>query len=167
SRAREISAHFGTAPMSHPAFGVLIARQLEQMWRLLGSPPVFHLIEVGSGDGSLARSIVDACRRNAPEFARALYCIASDYEPCRPRSSDHAISPGSATGEVLRVSAQGLRAFRNVAGCILSNELIDNFPVHRFAIQGGRVREIFVALAGGNLTEVLDEPSTARIEERL
>jgi SAM-dependent MidA family methyltransferase len=45
--------------------------------------------------------------------------------------------------------------------------LIDNFPVHRFAIQGGRVKEVFVTLAGGHLTEVLDEPSSPRIEERL
>jgi SAM-dependent MidA family methyltransferase len=65
------------------------------------------------------------------------------------------------------VKTEELSAFRNVVGCILSNELIDNFPVHRFAIQGGRVKEVFVTLVGGNLTEVLDEPSSARIEERI
>ena len=69
--------------------------------------------------------------------------------------------------EVQRVKTEGRRAFRNVVGCILCNELIDNFPVHRFAIQGGRVKEIFVTSAGGNLTEILDEPSSPRIEERL
>src|SRR4029077_5396473 len=85
-------------PMSHPVFGVLIARQLEQMWHLLGAPPVFHLIEVGSGDGTLARSIVDACRRDAPGFARTLHCVASDYEPCRPRSADHTVDRDNETG---------------------------------------------------------------------
>ncbi len=65
------------------------------------------------------------------------------------------------------MKTEGLSAFQNVVGCILSNELIDNFPVHRFAIQGGRVKEVFVTLAGGHLTEVLDEPSSARIEERI
>jgi len=68
---------------------------------------------------------------------------------------------------VQRVKTEGLRAFRNVVGCILCNELIDNFPVHRFAIQGGRVKEVFVTSAGGHLTEVLDEPSSPRIAERL
>ncbi len=68
---------------------------------------------------------------------------------------------------IQRVKAEGLRPFQNVVGCILCNELIDNFPVHRFAIQGARVKEVFVTLAGGNLTEVLDEPSSPRIEERL
>jgi SAM-dependent MidA family methyltransferase len=68
---------------------------------------------------------------------------------------------------VQRVKTDGLRAFRHVVGCILCNELIDNFPVHRFAIQGGSVKEVFVTLAGGALTEVLDEPSSPRLAERL
>jgi len=176
SRGNRISTHFGTSPTSHPVFGALIARQLEQMWRLLGDPPVFHLIEVGSGDGALARSIVDACRRTVPKLAQALYYVAADYEPCWLESPDH--TSGRDYGfmgpkredtilGIQRVKAEGLRPFQNVVGCILCNELIDNFPVHRFAIQGGRVKEVFVTLAGGNLTEVLDDPSTPRIENRL
>src|SRR3954451_21249688 len=61
SRAERISTHFGTSAMSHPAFGALIARQLQQMWQLLGEPRVFHVVEVGCGDGALAQSIVHAC----------------------------------------------------------------------------------------------------------
>jgi hypothetical protein len=57
SRDTRISTHFGTAPTSHPVFGALLARQLEHMWHLLGDPPVFHVIEVGSGDGALSQSI--------------------------------------------------------------------------------------------------------------
>ena len=187
ARGNRISAHFGTSPTSHPVFGALIARQLEQMWRLLGDPPVFHVIEVGSGDGALARSIVDACWRMAPRLAQALYYVAADYEPGWLQSPDHtpAFDGGrlfdwaNGTGDwisssredailgIQRVKTEGLRAFRNVVGCILCNELIDNFPVHRFAIQGGRVREVFVTLEEGNLTEVLDEPSSPRIEKRL
>lgn len=157
ARDRKIGAHFGTAPTCHPAFGALIARQLEQMWHLLGDPPVFHVIEVGSGDGALALSIVQACRQIAPGLAQALCYVAADYEPCGP----------DAAAGVRRVKADGLRPFRNVVGCILSNELLDNFPVHRFVIEHGRVKEVFVTLTGGKLTEVLDEPSSHRIEERL
>ena len=175
SRSQRIGAHFGTSPTSHPVFGALIARQLEQMWRLLGDPPVFHVIEVGSGDGALARSIVHACAKVNHGLARALCYVAADYEPC---STDRAVAWDNGTGAwpssrpdatlgIHRVKAAGLRAFRNVVGCILSNELIDNFPVHRFAIREGRVKEVFVTLDGESLTEVLDEPSSARIEERL
>jgi SAM-dependent MidA family methyltransferase len=179
ARHTRISTHFGTSPTSHPVFGALIARQLAQMWHLLGDPPVFHVLEVGAGDGALAHSIVQACWRMAPRLAQALYYVAADYEPRWLPSPaytfawDHGTGDGMSPGRrdalvgVQRVKTEGLRAFRNVVGCILCNELIDNFPVHRFAIQGGRVKEIFVTLAGGNLTEVLDEPSSPRIEERL
>jgi len=179
SRGTRISTHFGTSPTSHPVFGALIARQLEQMWHLLGDPPVFHVIEVGSGDGALAQFIVQACWRMAPRLAQVLYYVAADYEPRWLPSPDHPFAWDNGTGDgmspsrrdallgVQRVKTEGLRAFRKVVGCILCNELIDNFPVHRFAIQGGRVKEVFVTSAGGTLTEVLDEPSSPRIEERL
>src|SRR5499427_459872 len=195
SRGNRISAHFGTSPTSHPVFGALIARQLEQMWHLLGDPPVFHVIEVGSGDGALAQAIVQACGRMAPRLAQVLCYVAADYEPRWLPSPDHTLDWDNGTGDrmfpatvsaegrqlngrpspsrraallgVQRVKTEGLRAFRNVVGCILCNELIDNFPVHRFAIQGGRVKEVFVTAAGGHLIEVLDEPSSPRIEERL
>ena len=179
SRGTRISTHFGTSPTSHPAFGALLARQLEQMWHLLGDPPVFHVLEVGSGDGALAQAIVQACGRMAPRLAQVLYYVAADYEPRWLPSPDHPFAWDHGTGAgrsphrrdaflgVQCVKTEGLRAFRNVVGCILCNELIDNFPVHRFAIQGGRVKEVFVTLAGGHLTEVLDEPSSPRIAERL
>src|SRR5919198_4868569 len=81
ARSTRISTHFGTAPTSHPVFGALIARQLAQMWHLLGDPPVFHVIEVGSGDGTLAQAIVQACGWMAPRLAQVLYYVAADYEP--------------------------------------------------------------------------------------
>jgi SAM-dependent MidA family methyltransferase len=179
SRSNRISTHFGTSPTSHPVFGALIARQLEQMWHLLGDPPVFHVIEVGSGDGALAQAIVQACGRIAPRLAQVLCYVAADYEPRWLPLPDHPFAGDIGMGDEMSASRQdallgvqcvkteGLRAFCKVVGCILCNELIDNFPVHRFAIQGGRVKEVFVTLAGGILTEVLDEPSTPRIEERL
>src|SRR5438093_6843076 len=156
SRGTRISTHFGTSPTSHPVFGALIARQLEQMWHLLGDPPVFQVIEVGSGDGALAQSIVHACWRMAPRLAQVLYYVAADYEPRWLQSPDHTFDWDNGTGDrmspatvsaegfraaistsarhqlngapspsrpdailgVQRVKTAGLRAFRNVVGCI-------------------------------------------------
>lgn len=179
SRDNRINTHFGTSPTSHPVFGAMIARQLEQMWHLLGDPPVFHVIEVGSGDGALAQAIVQACWRLAPQLAQVLYYVAADYAPHWHQSPGHTLDWDNGAGDGMSPSRQdallavqgvktaGLRAFRNVVGCILCNELIDNFPVHRFAIQGGSVKEVFVTSEGGHLTEVLDEPSSPRLIERL
>ena len=178
ARGDRINAHFGTSPTSHPVFGALIAGQLVQMWHLLGNPAVFHVIEVGSGDGALAYSIVDACCRLYPRFAKSIKYVATDYEPRGLQTPDETFNwyPGIAedspsrqviVSNIQRVKGEGLRAIRNVVGCILSNELIDNFPVHRFVIQGGRIQEIFVTLEEGNLTEALGALSTPGIEERL
>lgn len=179
ARSDRISRHFGTSPTSHPVFGALIARQLEQMWHLLGDPPVFQVIEVGAGDGALAQAIVQACWRLAPPLAQALSYVAADYAPRWLQAPTHPFDWDAGTGDgrspsgsdalrsVQRVQTAGLQAFRNVVGCILCNELLDNFPVHRFAIQGGRVQEVFVTLAGGQYIEVLDEPSSPRLAERL
>ena len=179
TRSDRISAHFGTSATSHPVFGALIARQLEQMWQLLGEPPVFHVVEVGSGDGSLARSITDACGRMAPRFAAAVYYVGVDYAPGLIQSADSPFDrpdrTGTGTGRsgsdaapaVRRVRGAGLSAFRNVVGCILCNELIDNFPAHRFTIKDGKVKEIFVTMSGESFVEVLGEPSSAQIEARL
>lgn len=179
ARRDRVSAHFGTSSTSHPVFGALIARQLDQIWQLLGEPPVFHVIEVGSGDGALARSIVNACLRMDPRFARALYYVGADYEPGWVNPPGAAIdwpagkgagssTTGSAAAPTIqRVRAAGLGAFRNIVGCILCNELIDNFPVHRFTIKDGRIREIFVTTSGASFVEVLDEPSSPRIAARL
>src|SRR5258706_11100432 len=140
-RGNRISTHFGTSPTSHPVFGALIARQWEQMWHLLGDPPVFHVLEVGSGDGALAQSIVHACWRMAPRLAQALYYVAADYEPRWLHSPDHAFDWNNGTGDgmspatvwaegaqlnvppspsrrdalvgVQPVKTEGLRAFRN------------------------------------------------------
>ena len=179
SRSDRVNAHFGTSSTSHPVFGALIAQQLEQMWKLLGEPPVFHVVEVGSGDGALARSITDASRRMAPRFAEAIYYVGADYEPGWINSPGNAFDRPDSTGgrssttglhndpTMQRVRGAGLGAFRNIVGCILCNELIDNFPVHRFAIEDGRVKEIYVTTSGESFVEVLDEPSSPRIEARL
>ena len=161
ARGDQVSAHFSTSSTSHPVFGALIARQLEQMWQLLGEPTVFHVVEVGFGDGALAQSITEDARRRNPRFAQALYYVGADYQP------GLLSSPGGAVAAIQRVRTAGLGAFRNIVGCILCNELIDNFPVHRFAIEDGRVREIYVTTAGDNFVEVLGEPSSPRIEARL
>lgn len=174
ARSERISSHFGTAPSSHSVFGTLIARQLEQMWHALGEPRVFHCIEVGSGDGTLAQSIVRAACRTAPQFAQALYYVAADYAPQWLHDSTHTVpwdcetdGSHSASTHIQRVQAEGVRAFRNLVGCVLCNELIDNFPVHRFAIEHGRVKEVFVTAMRGTFAEMLDEPSTPLIQQRL
>ena len=155
SQSDGVGRDFFTAPAAHPAFGALIALQLVQLWELLGSPSPFHIIEVGAGSGILARDILSYASNLPSGFFQALEYVGMDHA-----NSRHTVDNAH------RVIGHGL-PFREVVGCILSNELLDSFPVHRFAIQGSRVKEVYVTLRDGELVEVMEEPSTTRIEQRL
>ena len=152
---RSRTGDYYTAPVAHPAFGALLAVQVRQLWELMGSPSRFHVVEVGAGGCQLAQSFLDYASSLSPAFARALEYVAVDCSIA-----------GTADVRLQPVRGFGL-PFRGVEGCVLSNELPDAFPVHRFAIRDGRALEVYVTLEDGRLGEVLDEPSTPRIEQRL
>jgi len=132
-----------TSPAAHPAFGALLALQLECMWEKLGQPETFHAVEMGAGDGLMARDLLDYAQNLNPEFSSALEYVATDR------------------------TTSGI-AVSGVTGCIISNELVDAFSVHRFRIDDGKLREVFVTVnEKSQLVEELGEPSTPLIAKRL
>jgi len=160
-RRRRIGADgdYFTSPALHPAFGALLAVQIQAMWRALGRPSPFWLIEPGAGDGALARDVIAFCRTRPPDFARAVRYAAIDRSP---PSSGRGRSSGAAWIKSDRLPLRG------VVGCVVSNELIDAFPVHRFAIQDGEAREVHVGISpDGGFLETLRPPSSDAIRERL
>ncbi len=131
-----------TSPSAHPAFSALIAVHLETMWKALDEPTPFHVVEMGAGSGLMARDITEYARQHLPAFSLAMRYVTVDKE-----SGD---------------------AARGVVGCVMSNELIDAFPVHRFEIKDGGLVELFVDVdADGRFHSVAGEPSTPRLVERL
>jgi len=57
-----------------------------------------------------------------------------------------------------------------ITGCIVSNELLDAFPVHRVRVVEGRWQELYVtetSSGGQSFTEVAGDLSTPRLAERL
>ena len=149
---------FYTSPSVHPAFGALLAVQLFQMWELLGRPMPFTVAEAGAGNGLLCRDIVAAASGLPGGFAGSLRYLCLD----RRRH------PGCEQGltGVCRVAAEGL-PLRGMVGCVLSNELLDAFPVHQVTIEQGRLREVFVALDGEGFATGTGKPSTPLLARRL
>ena len=131
-----------TSPSAHPAFSALIAVQLEAMWKALNRPTPFHVVEIGAGSGIMARDITEFARQHLPEFVNAMRYMTVD------QARDE--TP------------------RGVVGCVLSNELIDAFPVHRFEVEEGALVELFVDVdAEGRFLSVAGEPSTPLLAGRL
>src|SRR5438128_8255734 len=50
---------FVTSPQVHPVFAHLLAIGLLELWQALGRPDPFRVGEVGAGDGTLVRQLVE------------------------------------------------------------------------------------------------------------
>jgi len=77
---------FYTASDVHAVFGRLLARQFEEMWRALGSPPRIEVLELGPGRGLFARDVLDWSEKKFPEgFAAIHYSLCESSPALRER----------------------------------------------------------------------------------
>jgi SAM-dependent MidA family methyltransferase len=129
-------AHFVTSPHVSPAFGRLVAAQVEEFWELLDRPDPFPVIEAGAGDGTLAQQILASFSGAASRVVRYLPVerSAAGREALRALG----LEPAASLEEVSPVPA----------GCVLANELLDNLPFHWFRGTADGVAEIRVGLGG-------------------
>ena len=146
----------------HPIFGRLIARQLAEMWELLGSPQTFVAVESGAGVGKLAANILDFAARELPSFYAATQYIAVEHSAARRAEHAAALASHVARG---RFSDAAEIPSNIAAGCIFSNELIDALPTHRVVMKDGQFREMYVGVGGGRFVEVLREPPTPALAQ--
>ena len=172
---------FYTSSDVHAVFGRLLARQFEEMWRAMDSPPRIDLIELGPGRGLFARDVLDWSAKQFPDFAQAMkYALVEQSEhlraKLRERLREHiaagrcevleppTLSPtdgekGGAPG----VICDALEAATTMAGdniIVFGNEFFDALPVE-IADHRGAVR---VGHANGRFVETLIAPSPAEEE---
>ncbi|MCY4652918.1 MAG: SAM-dependent methyltransferase [Dehalococcoidia bacterium] len=148
-----------TSPSLHPTFGALLAVQLKVMWDTLDRPHPFWVVESGVGGGHLATDIQSFANVHMREFAKALHYVEVD------RSTR--IQPTDVGPHTTYIQASCL-PLAGMTGCILTNELLDSFPVHRFRIADGQVQEMYVTLGSdGRFREEYCLPSNPRISDRL
>jgi len=147
------SGDYLTSPELTPLFGAMLGRQLREMWERLGRPERFGAVEAGPGTGVLARDVLSWAGRAAPDFAQALrYTLVET-------------SAALAERQRATLAAEGLAAeWRDglppaVTGCIFSNELLDALPIHRVAVKGGALREVYVTVDGDGFAEELRDPA--------
>ena len=166
---------FYTAPGAHPAFGALLCLQLYQMWRLLESPHPFWVVEAGAGSGLLCRDVVRFAHSLPNDFHRSLLYLCLDPSLVKglKESGNGGADPNPLTcptgGDGTRIqplATNGL-PLSGVVGCIVSNELLDAFPVHVVERRDGRLLEVYVTLRDGCIVEEMDEPSTPALCRRL
>ena len=166
SPGRKVGAEgdFYTSSNVHPVFGRLIAREIAQMWRTMGKPAAFQIVEAGAGNGRLASDILNAIAELEPSLYAGLTYRLIEAEPSLAEMQLEMLSPHR---EKLAWSTPDELASGELAitGCLLSNELIDALPVHLVEMTVDGLQEVFVATDGDNFSEQLAPPSSPAISE--
>ncbi|MFQ5761555.1 MAG: class I SAM-dependent methyltransferase [Candidatus Bathyarchaeia archaeon] len=164
NRDREPWNDYVTSPDVHPAFGKLVTVQLREMYETLGSPKKFDILEVGAGRGTLAQEVLTETEKFAPTFFDALNYTLSDVSPLARIEQSKRLERFAEWGKIKWIDDASDK-FPVVDGCILTNELLDSFPVHRVVSTSQGLREVSIELRNGRLEESLDQPSTEALHE--
>lgn len=144
-----------TSPVLSSLFGELIGKQIEEMWTLLDKKP-FTIVEYGAGTGALCKDILYYLQNNPPLYEELNYCIIEKGEAMRKRQQELLHNKVSWYASIKEIPL--------VAGCVLSNELLDNFAVHRVKMET-ELMEVFVDYKNG-FEEIL-RPATDELKNSL
>ena len=139
-----------------PVFGRLLAYQINEMWQNLGSPPQFSIIEVGAGREGLSFHIRDTIKKLFQEFYKAVDFQLVDVNPIHIQKLEERTSFHSSIEDIKP----------GITGCIISNELIDAFPVHRVVEMDG-LKEIYVGYEDAGFMEIRGELSSSGLNDYL
>ena len=130
---------FVTSPHVHPVFGRLLARGVRELFDHLGGPDPFRLLEIGGGDGTLARQLLEHLS-DLPLSFTALEASAGARELLRAIPGIHVADTSPDDPHV-----------------VLGHEVLDNLPfrlVHgpsevRVGVRGDRFVRVTVPLEEG------------------
>ncbi|HEY3973434.1 MAG TPA: SAM-dependent methyltransferase [Candidatus Sulfotelmatobacter sp.] len=176
---------FYTASDVHAVFGRLLARQFNEMWRVLGSPEDITLIELGAGRGLFAQDMLDWSEKKFPDFFHALHYELIERSPALRQRIEATLSRhleagkasladgacgsemvesetiGKGTTSVVRNAASGGRALALEADVILfANEFFDALPVEIVSPRGS----LRIDAHAGRFVETWAPPSPQELE---
>jgi SAM-dependent MidA family methyltransferase len=164
SRAREQfgkAGDFYTSSDVHGVFGRLLARQFEQMWRLLDSPERIQVIELGPGRGLFARDVLDWSAKKFPAFSRALrYDLVEQSRHLRARLEDRLQEYISARRARIVDSLESAASNASENIILFANEFFDALPVDVIDYRGA----VRVAVENDRFVESFVSPSPAEAE---
>lgn len=147
---------FITAPEISQMFGELVGLWCAEVWRLMGSPSPFNLIELGPGRGTLMQDALRAARV-LPEFAEA--------------ASIHLVETSPVLRDMQAVTLGGhhpawhddLARVPDGPLIVIANEFFDALPVHQFIRTADGWRENVVTIDGDQLVLATAPSTTAAV----
>ncbi len=152
---------FFTSPFISSAFGAMLAKQIEEFWKDI--PGNFTIVEYGAGTGLLCHDILQYLKTNKPLLKYLRYVIIEKSPELRK------LSQKCFNEKVIWVN--DIKELGEFEGCIISNELFDNFPVHRVFVEDGELMDIWVDHHNGfressrkACTRIIDYVSAAKLD---
>lgn len=134
-----VDGDFYTSANLSESFGVMIARQIEEMWRFLDEKP-FKIVEYGAGTGLLCHDILDYLKKNKSLYENLNYCIIEKSTSMQQIEKKYLLEKVSWYNSIDEIP--------EINGCIISNELIDNFSVHQVVMED-ELKEVYVDYNNG------------------
>jgi len=173
---------FYTSSDVHAVFGRLIARQFEEMWRVLGSPGKIEILELAPGRGLFAQDVLDWSEKKLPEFFDALHYSLAERSPALRQRLQATLGRHFAAGKASLCSDDSLVIRENTASAVanavlndptsdaeglllvplivFANEFFDALPVEVLSPQG----ELHIAEKDGRLFETWNTASAEALE---
>jgi SAM-dependent MidA family methyltransferase len=158
---------FYTSSDVHAVFGRLMARQFEEMWRVLGSPSQIEILELGPGRGLFAQDVLDWSEKKFPEFFAALHYSLAESSPALRQRLEATLSEHFRSGKVSL--AQRLKSASSETTCGTSEAV----PFHgrsRIIDEASKQQEVPIIVFGNEFfdalpVEVLSPQGELRISE--
>ena len=144
---------FYTSPDVHKVFGTVIMKQLREMSALLSSDSKIHLVEAGAGKGSMCCQILDAAREREPELYQNIQYDIVEKSDALAKIQKESVNESKHDGKVSWHKDMTSLLEKVDNAVVITNELIDAFPVHRIIFDGDKWDEIYVTAKDGQFLE--------------
>jgi SAM-dependent MidA family methyltransferase len=155
---------FYTASDIHAVFGRLVARQFEQMWRVLGCPQAIEIVELGPGRGLFAQDVLDWSEKKFPAFFGALRYWLAERSPALRERLENTLQRHFRAGKasLTMFPSEPLPPVAFPSGrpvIIFANEFFDALPVEVLSAEG----ELRISEREGRFLETWALPSREQL----
>lgn len=152
---------FYTSSDVHAVLGRLLARQFDEMWRVLGSPARIEVVEFGPGRGLFARDVLSWSEKRFPDFFQCLqYVLVERSVALRERIRGGLTAYLDSKKATLTPTASADIFATDAPTILFANEFFDALPVEIVGWEGS----LCIGLRNDRLTEMWEQISPEKLE---
>jgi len=151
---------FYTSSDVHAVFGRLLARQFDEMWRVLGSPEQIELLELGPGRGLFAQDVLCWSQKKFPDFFRAMRYVLVENSPALRERIKETLGQHLESGKAELPALFALDEASTSNSIVFANEFFDALPVEILGAKGS----LRIDMRDNRFIETWAQPSPAELE---